>query len=407
MNTPHSVTTVLFALLSASTAWSQAVPSPDDFRADALAFESLVNDRYAYLDRLHRERYALTPALRIEAAAVHDRDSMLSFLEHGIALLADHHAITGGSHADSWGLVPSYADLWTESDSAGWHVTDVRTGSPAQGVIGVGDRILSVDEVEIGAAVAEYWRDLGVEEPTAAQRDNAVRVLLAGRRDRARSIGFSHAGGPARTVSLMNLYAARGSLGKLPPVTATRRGAAHWLRLNDSLGDSETVAAFDAVIGGIPDGEPVVIDLTDTASGGTSTVARAIMGWFTDRPRPYQMHASPEEWRATGVARQWAEYVLPRSGKHHAGPLRVLVGRWTGSMGEGLAIGFDALGVPVCGAPMAGLLGAIEDNRLAKSGMVVKFATERLTSMSGVAREAFVPRRLDDPACGGGMSAPS
>lgn len=154
-------------------------------------------------------------------------------------------------------------------------------------------------------------------------------------------------------------------------------------------------------------GEPVVIDLADIGSGGNSIVARAIMGWFTYRPRPYQVHASPESGvppaspdngpNTCCLARE--SIILARCG--------CFFGRWAGSMGKGLAIGFDALGVPVCGAPMAGLLGVIEDNRFAKSGMVARFATERLTNMSWVASEAFVPRRLDDRACGIGMWAPS
>jgi carboxyl-terminal processing protease len=99
------------------------------------------------------------------------------------------------------------------------------------------------------------------------------------------------------------------------------------------------------------------------------------------------------EERETGIPRQWAEQVLPRPGKRHRGPVTVLVGRWTGSMGEGLAIGFDAIGAEVCGGPMAGLLGAIYDYRLERSGLVLKLPTERLYAVDGTPREAFVPPR--------------
>jgi carboxyl-terminal processing protease len=149
----------------------------------------------------------------------------------------------------------------------------------------------------------------------------------------------------------------------------------------------------------IPGDAPVVLDLTDTASGGNSSIARAVIGWFIDGPRPYQVHSSPEEERATGIPRMWVEYVIPRAGKHHSGPVSVLADRWTGSMGEGLAIGLDAMGAPVCGTPMAGLVGAVDDNRLEHSRQVVKLPTERLTSVSGIPREQFRPRPLDDPAC--------
>jgi hypothetical protein len=139
-------------------------------------------------------------------------------------------------------------------------------------------------------------------------------------------------------------------------------------------------------------GQTVVIDLTDTPSGGDTVVARAIMGWFVSAPTGYQIHNLPAEERETGVPRQWVEQVLPRPGKSHSGPVRVRVGRWTGSMGEGLAIGFAALGADVSGGPMAGLRGAVSDLTLPHSGLVLKLPTERLYTVGGVPREAFVPR---------------
>ena len=116
------------------------------------------------------------------------------------------------------------------------------------------------------------------------------------------------------------------------------------------------------------------------------------MGWFVDAPTAYQIHNLPAEERETGVPRQWIEQVLPRPGKRHRGPVTVRVGRWTGSMGEGLAIGLDALGADVVGGPMACLLGAINDHPLPNSGMVIKLPTERLYAVDGTSREAFRPR---------------
>jgi hypothetical protein len=83
--------------------------------------------------------------------------------------------------------------------------------------------------------------------------------------------------------------------------------------------------------------------------------------------------------------------VLPRAGMHHHGPLEVRVGRWTGSMGEGVAIGFDALGARVTGSRMAGLLGAVYDQPLEQTGLVLKLPAERLMTVDGLPRESFVP----------------
>jgi carboxyl-terminal processing protease len=192
-------------------------------------------------------------------------------------------------------------------------------------------------------------------------------------------------------VTLPNLYQA--ATGDRPSITTGSEGRDLVIRFNDSLGENEVIAAFDAAMAKAGARQPVVIDLTDTPSGGNTTIARAVLGWFVDRPRGYQVHNLPSELRETGIARQWIEQVLPRPGKHHSGPVTVRVGRWTGSMGEGIAIGFHAIGVPVVGTRMAGLRGAVEDERLEHSGLVIKLPTERLMTVDGIAREAFAPGR--------------
>lgn len=166
------------------------------------------------------------------------------------------------------------------------------------------------------------------------------------------------------------------------------------IRFNNSLGDQATIADFDAAMASLPPTAPVLIDLTDTPSGGNTSVARAIMGWFVRRPRSYQVHRLPAEERKTGVPRQWIEQVLPRPGKWHSTLPLLRVGRWTGSMGEGLAIGFAALGSRVEGTRMAQLRGAVYDLSLPSSGLGVKIPVERLYSVGGAPRENFVPSAI-------------
>lgn len=358
--------------------------SPEAYRADALSIEGLINSRYAYLDRFSGGVMPMSDVLRAEAAAVHDRSSLLRYAGHAITSLADPHAITGSSFADDWGLVPSYSDLWVERDGAVWRITAVREGSPAEAAgVRVGETLDAVGGVTTDRAVRAFWAGLGLE-PGGDRDSHAARVLATGRRDRPRDLTVS-----GRRLTLPNLYAA-GPRDR-PPVTVTRADDRLIIRFNDSLGDSDTIAAFDAAMAQARPGQTVVLDLTDTASGGNTSVARGVMGWFVSEARPYQIHNLPAEERETGVPRQWVEQVLPRPGKRFAGPVTVRVGRWTGSMGEGLAIGMDALGARVEGGPMAGLLGAVYDLRLEHSGLVIKLPVERLYAVDGTPREAFVP----------------
>jgi hypothetical protein len=378
-----------FLLLLAAPLRAQA-PSAADYRADALSIERLIADVYAYQERLPGGALPSSARLRSEAERVGDRRELLGYAERALLALADHHAITGASFPDSWAVVPTYADLWIERRGDTFLIESVRQGSPAA-LAGIrpGDALAAVGGTPIAEAVAAFWRDLGLEAETSARAAFAARVLAAGRRNALRRLTVRR--GPALIpLDLPSLYSLPRA--ERPPVIATREGTALRIRFNDSLGDSETIASFDAAMSQAGRGQSVIIDLTDTPSGGNTTVARAILGWFVERPRFYQVHSLPMEQRRTGIARQWAEQVLPRPGKYHRGRVTIVVVRWTGSMGEGLAIGFDAIGAEVTGTRMAGLLGAIYDHRLEHSGLVLKLPTERLTHVDGTPRERFVPR---------------
>jgi len=374
-------------LLLLAAAAPAAEPTADDYRADARSIAPMIQQTYAYLDRFAGGTPPRSAKLDAEAEQVHDRRSLLLYAERALLALADHHAITGASTAHDWAIVPSYADLWIERRGGAYLVEAVRDGSPAAAAgIARGDRLTGVGGVPTEAAVQAFWGDLGL--PVTQERASfAARILAAGRRDSPRRLEVGRGSAPPRTLELPNLYQLPHP--PRPPVTTTREGAALVLRFNDSLGDDSTIAAFDSAMANAR--RPVILDLTDTPSGGNTVVARAVLGWFVARATGYQVHNLPAEERSTGIPRQWVEEVLPRPGKRHARPAAVRVGRWTGSMGEGLAIGFSALGVPVVGDPMAGLRGAVYDERLDRSGLVLKLPAERLYTVAGLPRERFAP----------------
>ncbi|WP_264603870.1 S41 family peptidase [Sphingobium sp. B8D3B] len=375
--------------LSASGALGQTNP----YQEDARALPGIIAETYAYPERLAGGEYRLPSRLQAEAEAVRDEDGLIRLAERALMVLADHHAITGASFSNSWAVFPSYGDLWIERRGAGYRIEQVRAGSPAeQAGVQAGDELIAIAGTPVQAAVDAFWTDLGVA-PGEGDAGYAARVLAAGRRDRPRQLTVKAGGRSPRTVELPNLYALKHR--DMPPLSVAEdaRGAAI-IRFHDSLGRDDTIPAFDAAMAALTPGKPIILDLTDTASGGNTTVARAIMGWFVTQPTAYQIHNLPVEQRETGIARQWIEQVLPRAGKHHAGALSVRVSRWTGSMGEGLAIGLHAIGARVQGSRMAGLLGAIYDHALPKSGVIIKLPTERLYAVDGTPREAFQPEPI-------------
>ncbi len=369
--------------------------TPEQYRSDAQGMVMLIQDNYAYPERLPEGTFKLTERLKAEMERVNDADSLLAFAERALFLLEDHHAITGSSFDDSWGIVPSFADLWIERQDGVYRITAVREGSfSAKAGVRVGDTLTAVSKIGIDEAVASFWSDLGRTGALTDQEASfAARILAAGRRDRFRALTITTADGKATEHALPSLYTVPFNPN---PITASEKDGHLTIKINDSLSNEVTIGAFDLAMTGLRAGLPVTIDLTNTPGGGNTVVARAIMGWFVLQPRLYQIHSSPGEQRRTGVPRQWIEQVLPRgAGKYHAGPVTVRVGRWTGSMGEGLAVGFHALGARVEGDRMGQLLGAIEDFRLPHSGLVIKFPTEKLFGVDGTPREDFKPLPIE------------
>ena len=367
----------------------------DNLYADAAEqLDATIAENYAYLDELPDGELPKSDVLTAERKAVHDDRTLLVYAEKRLASLADHHAITGSSFRDSWAVVPTYTDLWVVKEGDQFVVDAVRDGSPAedQGVA-VGDNIIAINGLPVDRAVSSFWSVLGLPE-TQVRAEYAARVLVAGRRDRTRKITIKNRSGTVRELILPSMYNL--DQGDRPPLSVCRSDVRTVVRINNSLGDSRTIDAFDDAMRSVPEGDDLVIDLRDTPSGGNTTVARGIMGWFVTEPRGYQIHNRRAEQRETGIARQWIEQVLPREGMYRAELPIIVVGRWTGSMGEGIAVGFAGLGAEVRGTKMAGLKGSIEDLRPGETDLTVKLPTEMLLTASGLPREDFVPEPIHD-----------
>jgi carboxyl-terminal processing protease len=371
-----------------------AAPAPSEFADAAGELDAAIARNYAYLDKLPGGQIPQSDVLTSERLAVDDARSLLAYAERRIASLADHHAITGSSFGDSWALVPTYADLWIVRRDGHFIIDAVREDSPAaQAGVTAGDILVSVDGVPFAQAVSQFWGDLGLTQ-TPIRAEYAARVLAAGKRDRVRRIGVQNRAGQVSELALPSLYDQQAPA--VPPISICHNAGSTVIRFNNSLGDDAAIVAFDQAMRAVPPGHTLFLDLRDTPSGGNTTVARGIMGWFVKESHAYQIHNRPAEERETGIARQWVEQVLPREGMYRSSLPTVLVGRWTGSMGEGLAIGFASMGARVRGSRMAGLLGSIEDVRVGQTDLFVKLPTERLLTALGQPREEFVPEPLSD-----------
>lgn len=373
----------LLALLLAS-----GPETHDDFARDFATVVAQVGDRYAYFDLKATHWDQVSARYAEDLAAVRDKRDFVALLERVVDELYDPHAQLTVNTARSMRLVPSGADLWAAWRGGDAVVIEVRAGSDAERAgIRAGDVVEAINGTPIAGAVDAH---MGRTYPhsVAAARDWALRAVLAGRHNEERTLLLR---GGKKVV-----LAARDQSFAGPPLTVSRvRSDVALIRFNDSLGDARTVAEFDKALNALRDTRALIIDLRNTASGGNTSVARGILGRFVTREAPYQKHVLPAEERATGIRRSWLELVSPRGPFAYDKPVAILVDHWTGSMGEGLAIGFDAVGRGVVvGTPMAGLLGATERIPLPRTGIGLNLPVERLYHVDGTPRESFQPRVL-------------
>ncbi len=165
------------------------------------------------------------------------------------------------------------------------------------------------------------------------------------------------------------------------------------IRINNSLGNNNLIKEFDATLKKLENTKGLILDLRNTVDGGNSYVARGIMGKFIKAPKPYQKHSYIEKYdNKTNIERSWVEYVSPRK-KVYQKPLVVLVGRWTGSMGEGMAIGFDGMkrGI-IVGSEMERLAGEVNGFYFKNQKFGYRIPTAKIYHINGTAREEYRPK---------------
>jgi len=360
-------------------------------------FAELLRLDYAYFERPGVDGPMILAHFEPLARTARNRAAFIALLKTVARNFADPHFNVGPGAPDDPGLVPTASDLFGEVVDGRAVIRAVRAGSDAaaQGVP-AGAAVVAVDGQDpasrIAALLGRPFKSL-----SRVQAQHALNLALAGVRGQPRQMVLRVASGPPRAFRLKSPDELARALAAAPAVAAEQRGAVGLIRFNNSLGRDDTRERFDAALQDLLDTRALVLDLRQTPSGGNTTVARAIMGHFVTREQPYQVHVVSGEQRRFGVPRKFVELVAPRT-PHYGGRLFVLCGRWTGSMGEGLVIGFDALGHTTVGSPMAHLLGALSHETLPTSQAHVELGEEQMLHVNGTPREAFHPTIAIDPA---------
>lgn len=374
----------LYLLLLSHAGFAQ---SP--YQKDFAQCWSEIRDNYAYMDLQQIDWNKVRTIYQPRADTVSSRVSFIRLLEDLLNELHNGHSSLNTNLQSSNRLVPSGQDLFAERRGNKYIITDLRRGSDAgQCGLKVGMEIVRFNGRAIDSQLQRFLPRYTTDHNPAMIR-YAISMLFAGTHDRPRQITVLENGVEKDYFPDRDMLVSPEEALLEYKLLRPRVG---YIRINNSLGDNGLIAAFDEALDSLMTTNSLVIDLTETPGGGNTTVARAIMGRFITRKQAYQQHEYDEA--GFDTRRSWVEYVLPRK-TAYKGRVYVLCGHWTGSMGEGMVIGFDAMKhTTIIGTRMAGLLGAIDGFRLAETGIGFQVPTERLYHTDGTPREAFVPRIL-------------
>lgn len=324
-----------------------------------------------------------------------DREEFRRRLHRATFAFTDPHLGFGPRDAADFNTIPSASDLQIGYEDGRYFILDVRAGSAALAAgLRTGWDVIAVDGLPIAQHVSAVFADL-VDQPSDAQQAYAATLVANGRREGVRQIDVQGPDAAMRSITLANpRLLAKDVMDS--PVVETRRvttldgSNVAILRINNRLGDNGLITAFDAVMAAVTDADGIILDLRNTPSGGNAEVGRSIMGHFTAEVQPFQIHEVPSLDREFTVPRRFIEQVHPRAPLFDPARTVVLGGYWTGSMGEGIVIGMDALGVQTITSDMGDLLGGMSNFSFDDNKITLSIPTETLFHVDGTPREDFV-----------------
>jgi C-terminal processing protease CtpA/Prc len=358
------------------------------YEKDFNEFWNDVHNNYAYFNQQQINWSKVKEIYEPKVKLLTTDSEFIRFLETVINEFHNGHISLNTNLNTSNRIIPSGQDLFVRLQYGKYVVADLRKGSGAElSGLKIGDELLLFNGKPVVEQVGQFLPKYTTQH-TDKMYQYAANMLFAGTHHVKRKITIARKGSQF-TFSPDSLKIANSK--NLVEAKILNNTTAY-IKINDALGNYRTIEEFDKALDSFLQYKNLVIDLTETPGGGNTTVARCIMGRFINKTLPYQQHEFDE--KEFDTKRKWVEYVTPRKAQFK-GEVYVLVGHWTGSMGEGIAIGFDGLKrAKIIGTEMAGLLGAINGFMMSETRISFQIPTERLYHINGTPRENFKPNVL-------------
>ena len=368
--------------------FSNLVYGQTKFEKDFNEFWNDINNNYAYFDQQKIDWDKVKEIYEPEVKEIATEKEFIQFLEKVLNEFYNGHISLNTNLNSSNKLIPTGQDLYIERINNKFYITDLRKGFGAElSGLKYGNEVVLFNGKNINGQLDKFLPRYTTNH-TQEMYQYALNMLFAGTHDTKRTITINENG--KQTNFYPDSIKVKLSENLLDKKILNKKTA--YIKINNSLGNNNLINDFDKAIDEYIGYDNLVIDLTETPSGGNTTVARCILGRFINKPLAFQQHEYDEKEFQT--KRMWVEYVIPRK-SGFKGKVFVLVGHWTGSMGEGIAIGFDGMKrAKIIGTKMAGLIGAINGFSLTETKIGFQIPTERLYHINGTPRENFKPNIL-------------
>ena len=361
-------------------------------KAENAAAKMLLNieNQYAYAKQKNINWTCLKTHYINNIKPIENRSDAVLHFEHLLMEFADNHMTLNTNIHDSYRL---NAPLTVKKIDQSFIINDFWQSQLVNPqALTIGAELVSINGIKPQEAIDAFPTKCLDKAPDRNQQW-IINKTLAGQYSKPRIIEFS----VDNKLIQVDLDLLSYKKSRQPLVTSVKNQLGI-ITINNSLGKTQLIHSFDQAIDQLSQTRGLVLDLRNTINGGDSYIARAIIGRFIDQESAYQKHRF-EEQNDGGpkVTRLWTEYAAPR-GSVYKRPLVVLVNRWTGSMGEGLAIGLHGMQRGrVIGTPMAGLLGAVYSFQIEGMGFGYQLPAEQLFHIDGTPRELFLPDTIVKP----------
>lgn len=357
------------------------------YQQDFLEFWNDYNDNYAYFKQQGIDWVKVKEIYEPQAVNVKNTEELMQLLEIMTREFHNGH-VSLRNHLSAFNnIIPSGTDVFAEIKGGHYFITDIRKGSKAEFCgLKTGMEVVKFNGLAITEQLQAFYPKY-TSAYNASMHSYAINMLLAGTHDKQREITILD-----NSIE-KTYYPDQYSINNIMHNNVEYQileGNIGYIKINNALGDNDVIKEFDSILDKLINTKSLILDLTETPGGGNTTVARGIMGRFVTKELPYQKHVFDE--KQFGTTRSWVEYVTPRK-QAYKNKMVVMVGHWTGSMGEGMAIGFDAMNrSKIVGTKMAGLLGAVHSFNVKNTNIGYQIPAERLYHVNDTPRENFVPK---------------